>query len=256
MKTIHPYGWKPSVPDDRDIKFSEQFMALSLVPTTKVKNIDLESQCGSPFDQLDLGSCTANAGAGLAEFLMNRLKLTFYIPSRLAIYYWERVLEHTVMEDSGASVRDVMKVMNTIGVPHEALWTYNTKKFTVKPNQQVVADANAHKIGTYLSIAQKLTELKQCLIGRYPFIFGFNAYESFESEAVANTGILPMPSKTEQALGGHCVMAVGFNDKTKMFKIKNSWGANWGQKGYFFMPYDYILNPDLADDFWTAKTIN
>lgn len=254
MNNIRSYGWKPGLPDHRDIKYSEQLKLLAI--TNKVKNIDLENQLPPCFDQLDLGSCTANAGAGFAQFLMNKLNKQVYLPSRLAIYYWERLLSNNINVDSGASVRDCMKVMNNIGVPHESLWTYNIKKFKVKPNIKVVEDANNHKIGLYLKLSQKLDELKECLINRFPFIFGFTAYDNFEGADVAKTGLLSLPNHSEALLGGHCVLAVGFDDKNRLFKIRNSWGINWGQKGYFWMPYDYILSPDLASDFWTTSSIN
>lgn len=252
MITTKKYGWKPSRPDHRDYQFSDLLRTLSIVNTNSV---DLESQCTPCYDQGDLGSCTANAGSGLAQFLMKKLNKALYMPSRLAIYYWERLLENTVKYDSGASIRDVMKVLCTTGTPHEALWTYNEKKFAVKPNLKVVADANLHKVGTYLSLVQNIDEMKQCLLMGYPFLFGFSVYESFESDEVAKTGILPMPKKTEKLVGGHAVMAVGFNDNNRQIKVRNSWGVNWGKNGYFYMPYDYILNPRLCQDFWTAHTI-
>jgi C1A family cysteine protease len=97
--------------------------------------------------------------------------------------------------------------------------------------------------------------MKGCLADGYPFVFGFTVYESFESEAVAKSGKLNMPAKNEQVVGGHAVMAVGYDDKTKRFLIRNSWGAGWGISGYFTMPYDYLLNENLSDDFWTIRVI-
>jgi C1A family cysteine protease len=95
--------------------------------------------------------------------------------------------------------------------------------------------------------------MKACLASGYPFIFGFTVYDSFESDAVAKTGIVPMPSKTELVLGGHAVMAVGYDDSKKWFIVRNSWGEDWGDKGYFYIPYDYLTNKNLASDFWTIK---
>jgi C1A family cysteine protease len=97
--------------------------------------------------------------------------------------------------------------------------------------------------------------MKGCLASGFPFVFGFTVYTSFESEEVAHTGIVPMPSEGEQALGGHAVVAVGYNDASKRFIVRNSWGVQWGQKGYFEIPYEYLINSDLADDFWTIKLI-
>lgn len=256
MIKVKNYGWKPSRPDIRDHKFtlgSAQVSAQAVV--TLPTSVDLRKQCPSVYDQSELGSCTANAGGALGEFLMIKLKKKVYMPARLAIYYWERLLENTVNEDSGASLRDVVKVMATKGVPDESMMPYDITKFTQAPSQQVANFAAQHKIGQYLSISQNLKSLRTCLANGYPFIFGFSVYDSFESDTVAKTGVLNMPKRTEGMLGGHAVMAVGYNDNSKCFIIRNSWGASWGQKGYFTMPYAYMINPDLADDFWTSYTI-
>src|SRR5262249_38413268 len=100
---------------------------------------------------------------------------------------------------------------------------------------------------------QNLREMKQCLADGFPFVFGFSVYESFESPQVARTGIMPMPSRSEKLLGGHAVMAVGYDDETDKLFVRNSWGTKWGEKGYFWMPYAYLENPGLARDFWTIR---
>jgi len=96
--------------------------------------------------------------------------------------------------------------------------------------------------------------MKQCLAEGYPFVFGFSVYEAFESEEVARTGKLNLPKPSEKQLGGHAVMAAGYEDSAKRVLVRNSWGADWGIKGYFTIPYDYVSNDNLADDFWTLRT--
>jgi C1A family cysteine protease len=98
-----------------------------------------------------------------------------------------------------------------------------------------------------------LNQLKSCLAEGYPFVFGFTVFDSFESETVTNTGLLDMPKTSESSHGGHAVMAVGYNDEVRRFIIRNSWGSNWGNRGYFTMPYEYLTNPDLSSDFWTIR---
>lgn len=251
MIKIKKYGWRPSRPDKRDLKFSLPRSMDIKLPAV----VDLEPQCPVIYDQLDLGSCTAHAGGGLAQFLMMKLGRKVYRPSMLAIYYWERVLEKTVNEDSGASLRDAIKVMASKGVPADWLMPYEPSKFKVAPAKAVEDFAAQHKIGQYLSLRQNLQDMKYCLATGYPFIFGFSVYDSFESDVVAKTGLMPMPKKKESLLGGHAVMAVGYDDNKKLVKVRNSWGEKWGKKGYFFMPYQFIQDPDLADDFWTSHTI-
>ena len=96
-------------------------------------------------------------------------------------------------------------------------------------------------------------QMRTCLAAGYPFVFGFTVYESFESQEVANTGIVKMPKRGEQALGGHAVLAVGYNDAKQTFLVRNSWGEDWGMSGYFTLPYKYLSNRNLSDDFWTIR---
>ena len=97
--------------------------------------------------------------------------------------------------------------------------------------------------------------MKACLTEGYPFVFGFSVYESFESEEVATRGIMPIPAKNEKLLGGHAVIAVGYDNSKQSFIIRNSWGTKWGIKGYFYMPYSYITDSNKSDDFWTIRLV-
>ena len=97
--------------------------------------------------------------------------------------------------------------------------------------------------------------MKGCLASGYPFVFGFTVYESFESDQVAQTGHVPMPQAGEQVVGGHAVLAVGYDDSNQWFIVRNSWGPNWGMQGYFTMPYLYLLDPNLSGDFWMGQTV-
>jgi C1A family cysteine protease len=239
------YGWKPST------KKPENFYEvphMALLPSM----VDLTDKCPPVYDQSNLGSCTANATAALMQFLMQKNYGLNWMPSRLALYYWNRMQEHTINEDSGASLHDAIRSTVAYGVPHESLWPYDITKFTVKPDKPVWSDAYWHSIKSALAVQQNLNALKTRLATGYPVIFGFVVFSSFETQSVAKTGLMPMPKENEEQLGGHAVMAVGYNDATRKFKIRNSWGMQWGDLGYFYMPYEFILNPNYADDFWTA----
>jgi C1A family cysteine protease len=98
--------------------------------------------------------------------------------------------------------------------------------------------------------------MRGCLASGYPFVFGFTVYESFESQDVAKTGVVPMPSPNEQTVGGHAVLAVGYDDSQQRFIVRNSWGPDWGMKGYFTIPYAYLTQSNLSDDFWTIRLIS
>ena len=241
------YGWIPDLPDQRDFLFSKISKPGVLPPS-----VDLRPTCSPVEDQGDLGSCTANALAGALEYLEGKDGVPYVDFSRMFIYYNERVIEGTVSQDSGAMIRDGIKSLAAQGVCSERLWPYNVGKFAVKPPAACYTEAAKHLINQYARIIS-LNDMKQCLSDGFPFVFGFTVYESFESQAVAKTGTVPMPKKQERALGGHAVLAVGYDDKTKRFIVRNSWGPNWGMKGYFTLPYDYLNNTNLADDMWTIR---
>jgi C1A family cysteine protease len=116
-------------------------------------------------------------------------------------------------------------------------------------------DAAKHAAVLYQRVVQDLDHLRACLAGGFPFVFGFSVYESFESAAVARTGRVPMPKPKEQLIGGHAVVAVGYDTRTRSFIVRNSWGADWGLQGYFTIPFDYLLDANLADDFWTVTLV-
>ena len=247
-RQISGYGWIPDLPDGRDYLFG----ARRPIPAALPSSVDLQPFCSPVEDQGRLGSCTANALAGALEFLENRDKIPFEDLSRLFIYYNERVVEHTVKTDSGAMLRDGIKTLAAQGVCTEKLWPYAIPRFAVKPSPACYGQAAQHKITSYERL-QTLDEMRACMAAGFPFVFGFTVYESFESAEVAKTGIVPMPGPAERTLGGHAVCAVGYDDKGKRFLVRNSWGPGWGIGGYFKMPYAYLENRNLSDDFWTIR---
>jgi C1A family cysteine protease len=242
------YGWLPDLPDQRD----HYFGALHAQPAHLPAKIDLRAQCSPVEDQGQLGSCTANALAGALEFLELKEKQPLVDLSRLFIYYNERVIEHSVKQDSGAMLRDGIKTLAKQGVCPEKQWPYAIKQFAKKPAAACYAQAKLHTISSYQRLSST-DEMRACLAAGYPFVFGFTVYESFESETMARTGVLNLPKKSERAIGGHAVCAVGYDDKTQRFLVRNSWGLDWGKKGYFAMPYAYLADRNLSDDFWTMR---
>jgi C1A family cysteine protease len=217
---------------------------------------DLRSKCPPVYDQGRLGSCTANALAAAVEFdQMKESLAAVFVPARLFIYYNERVTEGTVDCDSGAQIRDGIKSVAKQGVCPETMWPYDIAKFKTKPSKTCYAEAFRHRVILYQRLVPTLNQLRGCLASGYPFVFGFTVYESFESRKVARTGHAPMPAPDERVLGGHAVMAVGYNDARQWFILRNSWGPNWGMKGCFTLPYAYAIHPDLAADFWTIRLV-
>lgn len=217
--------------------------------------VDLRAECPAVYDQGQLGSCTANGIAGAVEFDQLKQKQKSFTPSRLFIYYNERVIEHTVSQDSGAQVRDGIKVVAKIGAPPETDWPYDIAKFADKPPAAAYTDAKQDLVTVYTRVVQNLQQMQGCLASGYPFVFGFTAYESFESAPVAQSGVVPMPAPSEKVVGGHCMLAVGYDSQQRVFIVRNSWGATWGMKGYCTMPFEYLLSSSYASDFWTLRSV-
>ena len=239
------YGWLPDIPDQRD------FLYKAIQPVIRLpRKVDLRGLCSDIERQGDLGSCTAQALAGNIEFLDKISDFKYTDVSRLFIYYNERALMHTIRYDSGSPLRGGIKTLKNSGVCEETLWPYQISKFTRKPPLKCFTDAKKHRITSYHRI-NSLNQMLACLAEGYAFVFGFTVYESFESQEVLRTGIVHMPKKKEKAIGGHAVMAAGYDQTAKRFIVRNSWGKDWGKDGYCTMPFEYLQT--LAGDFWTIR---
>ncbi len=253
MKQIlkrHSFGWLPDIPDHRDLLYAAPRKIQEALPPS----IDLRKNCPPVYDQGELGSCTANALAAAFQYGQRKQSVLDFMPSRLFIYYNERVMINTVLSDSGAFIRDGIKTLNREGVCMETDWPYVIAKFTKKPPKELYQEALKNQVLQYLRLNnERLNLLKSCLFEGYPFVFGFAVFESFWK--VGNNGKIPLPKDGESSIGGHAVMAVGYNDIKKCFIIRNSWGNEWGKDGYGFMPYSYIGDRDRADDFWTIRLV-
>ena len=249
MRKIKRYGWIPDLPDGRDNIFLAP--QVTHLPTS----VDLRPKCPPIYDQGQLGSCTGNACEALFRFENNKQTAQDFTGSRLFVYYNGRSEEGTEGTDSGAMIRDVIKAIRADGICGENLWPYDISKFAQRAPQVCYNQALQHQSVNYHRIRSRLFDMKSCLAKGNPFVFGFSVYESFEAADVARTGIVPLPKTNEQLLGGHAVMAVGYDDTTQQFVVRNSWGTGWGIAGYFLFPYAYISNQDLADDFWTITKV-
>ena len=258
------YGWKPDLPDARDHLYSAPQIALAALPPS----VDLRSGCPPVYNQGRIGSCTANAIAAAFEFILKKENLPDFMPSRLFIYYNERAMEHHAEYDSGAQIRDGVKSVANLGACSEDEWPYDDTppvsdggKFPdgardgEKPPPQCYTDALQNRVTAYSRVLRDPDQLRGCLAAGYPFVFGFTVYESFESADVAKSGVVPMPQPGEQVLGGHAVLAAGYDDSAQTFTVRNSWGPDWGQAGYFTLPYAYLTATGLSSDFWTIRIV-
>lgn len=242
-------GWRRDLPDQRDYAYVRP-KGLR-IPSS----IDLSKYCPPIFDQGQLGSCTANAICAALAFDEIKQGMRPTVRSRLFVYYNERAMEGTVASDAGAEIRDGIKSVAKQGACPESLWPYRVSKFARKPNATCYRRAQRFEALTYERVPQTEADLKSIHASERVFVFGFTVYESFESGKVAQTGIVPMPGKNERVIGGHAVYSDGFDDATGEFDCPNSWSPSWGQHGRFKIPYEYVLDPNLAADFWVISTV-
>jgi len=255
--TLHKYNHAPrtfkvvrSVPDASVPSFLSISKPLDKLP----EFVDLRPHCPPVYDQGDLGSCTGNAIAAAVEFDLMKQGKTPVTPSRLFIYYNERLMEGDVGEDAGAQIHDGIKAIASYGVCPEALWPYNPAQFTVKPSDAAYVEAAKERALSYYTLAIVDSELKQALAQGYPVVIGMQVFPQMESQQAAETGTVTMPSPGEQSLGGHCVLVVGYSDEHHHFIVRNSWGTDWGMGGYFTIPYSYVT-PELMTDFWVVTAV-
>jgi len=252
-RKVRGYGWVRDLPDHRDLIFKATPRTIAALP----ERVDLTPGCPPVYAQGNLGSCTANAIAGAMEFdqIKQGLKRPF-VPSRLFIYYNERRIENTIGCDCGAQLRDGIKSVAAIGACPETQWPYVESRYEEEPPPPCYRSAARHKAVKYWRLTRDSDSYRACLASGYPFVFGFSVYSSFESDRVAMTGEVPMPKRGEVNIGGHAVVAVGYDDKRRRFLVRNSWGPDWGRAGYFTMPYAYLEDLRLSADFWTIRFVH
>jgi C1A family cysteine protease len=271
----HAMGWIPDYPDFRDYTEVTEEVKSVLEPTGMVRakrlpvSVDLREHCSPVEDQGGLGSCTAHAGVGIIEYYERKSFGRHIDASRLFLYKVTRNLMK-MKGDTGAYLRTTMGAMVLFGVPPEEYWTYtdDEKRFDREPPSFCYAFAQNYQAIKYFrhdppgtSANTLLEKVKSYLSSGHPAMFGFTVYSSIEQ--AEKTGRIPFPSSKERIEGGHAIVAVGYDDKMKIknkygkvettgaLVIRNSWGKGWGEEGYGWLPYEYILK-GLAEDFWSV----
>lgn len=235
------YGWIPDIPDYRDFYFSAPVRKLPTV-------VDLSNIIHQVWDQENLGSCTAQATSAQV-WAVDSTKP--YEPSRLFVYYATRQLEGTVGYDSGASIRNSIKSVVKFGFPRETSWPYIISKFANKPPINVWRSAARQKVLEYARVNQTAQSIQTVLAAGFTVNLGIMVYNSFEQPG----GIVPMPDWNDSALGGHAILLVGYNRQTSLYKFLNSWGRNWGDNGFGYLPFNYVHSSDLTADLWTIREV-
>lgn len=248
MKRI--YNLKRDEVDERDYKKLYRPHPSLTLP----KSVDLREKMPPVYDQLDLGSCTANAGVAYRSYLLLPEDSTPPELSRLDLYWEERDIEGTVNEDSGATMRDVGKALKKSGVCEEKYYPYDVDDFTDTPSKKANENALKYKISAYSRLSDTDNIMIYLAVHQKPVLMGMDVYESFESDETSKTGMVTLPKDTEELLGGHAVLIVGYKyiKDDLYFIVRNSWGEQWGDKGYFYLPVEYIKK-GYAYDFWVLS---
>lgn len=269
-KNYHPAAQNRVFKYQRDVHNHEH---LYWFFDTKVKalpeRIDLSDGFAPVYDQGHLGSCTANASTALLQYEAKKMgypnQENF---SRLFEYFQSRAnqIPPDTATDTGASLAVSILCLAKFGVCLEADWPYDISKFTVAPSKELCDKALLYKCGAGKRVTPTHDQLRGSLADGYPFVLGINVYESFMTVNVGTTGIIPIPIltdttidgktiKADTLLGGHAIVCVGYDDSTRLYKFRNSWSEKWGDKGYGYLPYDYVENHNLAFDMWAIKDI-
>lgn len=254
---MYKYKLKRQKNDIRDLKFHKEYK--QIINLNLPDKINLYNLIPLPIlNQENLGSCTANVISNYILYYFKQYKMKEYQPSRLYIYYFSRLLEGTINEDSGCDIRNVLKAVSKYGACNEKIYPYIIKNFKEIPPYYCFLDGKLRiKKIRYLSIEQNLNIIKNCLYRRYPIILGVNIYESFENQDTLKSGNILMPNiNIEQNLGFHCILLIGYNDIENNFIFINSWGDGVGNNGLFNIPYEYILSNQLSNDLWIIDSIN
>ncbi len=267
MEVKKGMGWMRDLPDYRDLLVDSPKIQEILEKSKKMRRkvipatVDLRPWCSPVEDQENIGSCTANAGVGILEYFQRRAFGKHLDGSRLFLYKVTRNLLGWT-GDLGAYLRTAMKAMVLFGVPPETYWPYKVEDFEKEPPAFCYAFAQSYKTTKYYRLdppgqgtGQTLEAVKKNLAAGLPSMFGFTVYSSIPP-AGDGKGEIPFPGRGDGVMGGHAVVAVGYDDKKKVTKdtgallIRNSWGTGWGVGGYGWLPYSYV-EAGLAVDFWS-----
>ena len=267
MAMKRKYGWVRDLPDQRD-----RFLPQAMEPVALPPRFDQRPNWPEIYSQGSLGSCVGQGTAGVCHYRMMRDAGTLpgvFQPSALFVYYNARALDGTVPYDVGTQIRSGIKAVvrwgfcseKTVdGVPQSnPSWSYRINKFAQKPPIGCYKSAVKEQVRSYVRVPQTLESICGLIAQDVPVVFGFSVYDSFESREVSETGWMPIPRSVERVRGGHCVVGVGYdsdivyNNRRGYLICRNSWGS-WGDKGHFYMPYDFLLSANCSD-FWAVLNV-
>ncbi|MBZ5559848.1 MAG: C1 family peptidase [Acidobacteriia bacterium] len=251
MKRHH--GTSRDRPSPLDWKYRPRTSVARRLPDV----VDLRRHCPPVYDQLHLNSCSANALACALRFdELEEGRRSLPEPSRLFIYFNERLVAGVVDQDASVSLRDGYRTIAKFGSCPEPMWPYQVRRFRRQPTPRCYRAGRRHEAVEYYRIRRALSHLRTCLAEEYPFVFGLAVHKSMLSRQVKRTGLIPVPRRGDHMVGGHAVLAVGYDHPRRVFIIRNSWGHDWGHDGYACLPYEFMRSSALSWDFWTMRRVS
>jgi hypothetical protein len=239
---------RKDMPDDLDERPFVPQAALSQLPAS----VDLRRWMTPVEDQGSMGSCTSNAMAGALEYLIFRQTGQHADISRLFLYYNQRLFGREVRQDAGSQIKHAVRVASRLGAPHEKMWPYHPDLFAVQPPESVYRAAAQHRVVDYNSVPLTEHAMKAALAAGFPVLFGTSYFDSC-FKAAGKTGVMPSPAAGEESDGGHAMLVVGYDDGKHRFLIRNSWGDDWGESGYYWMNYTDFLDPERTHGTWMVR---
>ncbi len=249
-KSAFKGGYKFAKPNPKAKSYASKLKSDKLPPA-----VDLRSYMTKVEDQGQTNSCTANAVVGAYEYLFKRFKKQNYDISRMFVYYNARVKGGGDIADEGSVIQYAMECLKKAGACSEATWQFKKEIVNKKPHKESYSEGKKFLVDEIMSVPVKLKAWKKTLADGYPITFGTTLYKSFD-KAAENGGVVPMPSPKEagrKSHGGHAMLCVGYSDEDKMFIVRNSWGEGWGDEGYCYIPYNYLMNEKWTGDCWIIK---
>lgn len=252
----HLGGWRAESPDPEDRLIRDNMSRMLLKESSTNGVLDLRKWCSPIENQRDIGSCVGNGVVGGLEFLEIRDGIPYQDLSRLFVYFNSRLMHGDSDKDTGTYIRLAMGTLSSLGVCTEKKWPYDTSKVFVRPSWGAYREAYAHKIDAYYRIdgtgQDRIESIKRALEAHHPVVFGCLVDAAFQ--AIGSDGIVKMPGSTRTNVGGHAMLIVGYRDDGKTLIVRNSWGVAWGDRGYCYMPADY-LDATNANDFWVPTRV-
>ena len=237
---MHPFpyklGLRRSEVDHRDLKMC--------VPPNVVLPVKAEVPLRAIYNQQDINACSANVIAN--QILSLEGYKDYVMPSRLFQYYNSRLIDGTTTEDEGTTYRTAYKGLAKFGFCDENIWEYTKDNVFKQPAEEGYDKANKTLVQKYKSLVPSLYAIKYAIAQGYPVAIGVMLHENFNN--LDSNFVIPPPQSC--AVGGHALLAISYNDTTRLFKVVNSWGVEWGDKGCCYMRYEDMVNPNYVFEHW------